>query len=234
MLLMHHMKNVIINPDSPKICCHREENRMKVEKIWNKVALNISAIKTMQLKMVIQPKLGKLNIMNKTRVHIMRSKKKTTALIRRLILILASLETNKIQEHFSRYLQIFWGSRLFVFSQGCSRYGGCLQRASQMVCSPQCLTSGVTASSSTRWSPLAAFPFKASLTIRSLNKCLFIMVPGMSKHRSLIISTLKKCDLTTISFECPLEEARIFNWSCLPFNKSQVDYESRSKWLTYG
>ena len=73
----------------------------------NKVALNISATKTMQLKMVIQPKLGILNIMNKTRVHIMRSRKKTTALIRRLILILASLETNKIQKHFSRYLQIF-------------------------------------------------------------------------------------------------------------------------------
>ena len=102
----------------------------------------------------------------------MRSKKKTTTLIRLMTLILASLETNKIQKHFSRNLQTFWGSRLFVFSQGCSRYAGCLQRASPMVCSPRCLTSGVTAYSSTRWSPLAAFLFKASLITRSLNICL--------------------------------------------------------------
>ena len=30
MLLMHHLKNVIINPDHPKICCHQRENLMKV------------------------------------------------------------------------------------------------------------------------------------------------------------------------------------------------------------
>ena len=31
MLLMHHLKNVIINLDPPKICCHQRENLMKVE-----------------------------------------------------------------------------------------------------------------------------------------------------------------------------------------------------------
>ena len=32
MLPMHHLKNAIINPDSPKICSHQKENFMKVEK----------------------------------------------------------------------------------------------------------------------------------------------------------------------------------------------------------
>ena len=144
---------------------------MKVEKkIWNKVALNISATQTMQLKMVVKPKLGKLNIMNKSTYYEVEKENDSSYKTSDPHISISWNKQNK--KHFSRYLQIFWGSRLFVFSQGCSRYAGCLQRASPMVCSPRCLTSGVTAYSSTRWSPLAAFPFKASLTIRSLNICL--------------------------------------------------------------
>ena len=169
----------------------------------------------------------------------MRSRKKTRALIRRLILILASLETNKIQKHFSRCLQIFWGSRLFVFSQGCSRYAGRLQRASPMVCSPRCLTSGVTAYSSTRWSPSAAFPFKASLTIRSLNICL---CTGSWNVQTYIPHYL---DLTSMSSECPLEGGPNFqlvlssieqmpSWfSCFQSNWNEDNFFLLRCWCTW-
>ena len=83
--------------------------------------------------------------------------------------------------------------------------------------SPESLADGLFTPMSDIWSygvllyemiTFGSFPFQGLSNNQVLkNVSLSVLVPGMSKHRSLIISTLKKSDLTTMSFECLLEEA---------------------------
>ena len=86
--------------------------------------------------------------------------------------------------------------------------------------SPESLADGLFTPMSDIWSygvllyemiTFGSFPFQGLSNNQVLRyMSLSVLVPGMSKHRSLIISTLKKCDLTTMSFECPLEKAQNF------------------------